>query len=62
MKKPKIKINNPGMKLSIGERVVNLDAELSLVDAKTLIEQYPESNYVEIIDPKQAGNGTEDKN
>lgn len=60
MKKPKIKINNIGMKISIGERVVILDAELSLDDAKALIEQYPESNFVEIIDPKQ--NGTEDKN
>lgn len=49
-------VNVTGIKLSIGERTVKLDENISIEDARSLAEQYPNSNYVSFVNLKEPSN------
>lgn len=49
-------VNVTGIKLSIGERTVKLDENTSIEDARSLAEQYPNSNYVSFVNLTEPSN------
>jgi hypothetical protein len=53
MTKPKFKINKPGERFLIGEKIVVLNDKMSVEDAKLIAEQYPKENYLEFIAPEK---------